>query len=162
MAGGEGRAVTSACALPCAQEGPNCALFGRRALLVAAHAGERDKLSAALHLLGLEVIPIAPARRDGVVLPPRIDLVVCGSLADLHGAGDIVSLLREERPWVPLIAATAGGHAVRVDLDRGIDAPARCAGDLATLVVRAGCRVARHSRVAPAPGAATRASPPAG
>lgn len=160
--GDEDPDVTSACTLPCAQEGAQCVLLGQRVLLIAERAEDRDRLSAALRLLGLDVCHLAASRRGAAALPARIDLVVCASLTEFRGAGDLVSLLRDERPWVPLIAATAGGQAVLVDLERSVDAPGRCAGDLATLVVRAACRVARHSRVDKAPTAVLRAPPPAG
>jgi hypothetical protein len=156
--------MTSACTLPCVLEGPRCMLFGLRALLIAECPEDRDRLAATLRLLGLEVLTMASSGCGAAALPARIDLIVGASLADLSDAAGVVALLRDERPWVPLIAATAAAHAVRVDLDRGLSAPAPAhrAGDLATLVVRAVCRAARHSRVAAAPGATTRAPPPAG
>jgi hypothetical protein len=137
-------------------------LFGLRALLIAECPEDRDRLAATLRLLGLEVLTMASSDCGAAALPARIDLIVGASLADLSDAAGVVALLRDERPWVPLIAATAAAHAVRVDPDRGLSAPAHRAGDLATLVVRAVCRAARHSRVAAAPGATTRAPPPAG
>jgi hypothetical protein len=144
--------MTSACTLPCAQEGPRCMLFGLRALLIAECPEDRDRLAATLRLLGLEVLTMASSGCGAAALTARIDLIVGASLADLSDAAGVVALLRDERPWVPLIAATTAAHAVRVDPDRG----------LSTLVVRAVCRAARHSRVAAAPGATTRAPPPVG
>ncbi|WP_198374699.1 hypothetical protein [Neoroseomonas rubea] len=160
--GDEDPDVTSACTLPCGQEGARCVLLGKRALLIAERPEDQDRLSVTLRLLGLDVCHLAASRRGAAALTARIDLVVCASLAEFRGAGDLVSLLRDERPWVPLIAATPGGQGVLVDLDRAVDAPGRGAGELATLVVRAACRVARHSRIDKEPAAVLGAPPPAG
>lgn len=155
--------MTSACTLPCAHEGAACALIGRRALLVAEEAGAGAALGATLGLLGFEVLRPARTRAGTPVLPPRVDMLLVSCAGDLRRASDLIGLVREERPWVPIILARPDGMAVLVDAERGIDAPPSGAASLTTLIVRAACRTARHHPAARRVGPHIRAgsAPPA-
>lgn len=152
--------MTSACTLPCAREGAACAMMGRRALLIAEDAKAAEALAATLRLLGLEVLRPARNRLGTPLLPSHVDLLLAAGLPDLRAAGDLVALCREERPWVPMIVARPGGMAILLDAERGIDAPPSAAGEVATLVVRAACRTARHHRPDRSFGAGGRAIAP--
>jgi hypothetical protein len=137
--------MTSACTLPCALEGAACSLMGQRALLIVEDGGEAGAaLAASLRLLGLEVLLPGRARTGAPILPPRVDLLLASGAGVLRRASDLIGLLREERPWVPMILARPDGMAVLLDAERGLEAPPSGAGDLSTLIVRAVCRTARH------------------
>ncbi len=120
--------------------------MGRRALLIAGDAEAGATLMASLRLLGLEAVRPGRKRLGTPILPPQVDLLLAAGAADFRGASDLIDLLREERSWVPMILARPDGPAMLLDAERGIDAPPSGTGDLATLIVVALCRTARHRR----------------
>lgn len=136
--------MTSACALPCTEEGAACALMGRRALLLTEDPEVGATLTAFLRLLGLEAVRPGRTRLGTPILPPRVDLVLAAGATDLRRASDLIDLVREERCWVPVILARTVGAARLLDAERGVEATPSEAGNLATLIVRALCRTARH------------------